>query len=1076
MECRVGYTVDLQFTLNQEDYFFDTLEAVSTTDETQSRADYVEITFNEKASDQSKGIYKYTVKLLKYADDILIRPKCVVLPRVISCSPLGTDTQYAGTPIFITFNVPVQDEDAVESILNSDTITIYSPRIEKPIESGSSYKRIFNDAKLNEYFYTPTLNDQKTKLIIIPKFQELMELIQIQSNSYIEIMISFSQNLTVTKDGYELPVQQDLLSDFTVKYGLQLDTIAPEFKDCYITNEEITLETAPFLEDNKKCYSGKYDGFYNKTTCLVSSTFYIYGKCLETGSGVASILVGKSLGYTMSGGIGSGFTDNKTYFLDDSNSFDYEIDEKGNLSFIIKYSLTTGTPGLYQIDVTLTDNAENASVKKSNVINWLENGEFGWGSRYKGYYTMWDKENNKYTEDSWGILPTPFDVCNAPFSKAASDNTCYDFSQYNSDIKTLTIKDEDVPSLFWTESNGAYRIKADEVEYYCEYVDRNGTQRTEPFTPYNPAVMKRTITLDVEKVSGMTVYIIPVYKGIPLGRQPYTFPSAATLSSIDENSINIAPMSGSTDETYLPVGICRYPDNRSKIIILSGNTIQKSNIPDNAQCYFGYVRLTGKNQAFLQSADPGTELDETFNATTYFFDRGLISELIGPYTKTQTAVTQPSAPVTVIEKSKGQENLINITYKWSSDLWQTYDSLKCTLTRKPYSTIEVLSDTILSPLDTFVKDGNVCYTVSVEFDKFFKNKTAWELCNFTYTCTGVKNNIESSKETQTISLSPQERSSLDSVKPSELIRNNIVYTKGTGADKKAQIEFLVSFDDGESGPLSGEITINNYSQKYDMIQNQENNYRFDGYIPFGDLFWGVNVFNYIVKDKKNNVREGNNSHDLKLGFDHKHICIKDISFDSDSHQLKGDISHYKGEIYDNKGKLVIYGYKVSDSTCAIIKTYTQQDMQDESFYANPKITLDVSGYDFVEAFCAINNGVFNTDNVLYYTGDNPGSGKNNFIIPNGSSKESVVISSDSNVLVRFCSVKQTLANCAGMSIDDWEMFSRYMDVLDFRTGTPGPQVFDMSDYIENISSGSCYCVIAYFANGNPIMSEVMQKP
>ena len=52
VECKVGYTVDIQFTLNKDDWYFDTLEAVSTADATESRQDYVQFTLNEKKSDK----------------------------------------------------------------------------------------------------------------------------------------------------------------------------------------------------------------------------------------------------------------------------------------------------------------------------------------------------------------------------------------------------------------------------------------------------------------------------------------------------------------------------------------------------------------------------------------------------------------------------------------------------------------------------------------------------------------------------------------------------------------------------------------------------------------------------------------------------------------------------------------------------------------------------------------------------------------------------------------------------------------------------------------------------------------
>ncbi len=105
--CKVGFSTELQFTLKKNDYYFISLKAVSTADEAQSREDYVEFKSNEKKSDLERGIYVFTAKLLKAADDILIQPECLELPYIKQYSPSETRVQYANTPIVITFNIPV---------------------------------------------------------------------------------------------------------------------------------------------------------------------------------------------------------------------------------------------------------------------------------------------------------------------------------------------------------------------------------------------------------------------------------------------------------------------------------------------------------------------------------------------------------------------------------------------------------------------------------------------------------------------------------------------------------------------------------------------------------------------------------------------------------------------------------------------------------------------------------------------------------------------------------------------------------------------------------------------------------
>ena len=74
-KCKVGYTIDLQYTVTTKDYYFSGLEAVSSSDNKISRSDYVEITIQNPEEAKNSGVYKINLKLLKGINDILITPK-----------------------------------------------------------------------------------------------------------------------------------------------------------------------------------------------------------------------------------------------------------------------------------------------------------------------------------------------------------------------------------------------------------------------------------------------------------------------------------------------------------------------------------------------------------------------------------------------------------------------------------------------------------------------------------------------------------------------------------------------------------------------------------------------------------------------------------------------------------------------------------------------------------------------------------------------------------------------------------------------------------------------------------------
>ena len=151
-QCTVGYSIDLQFTLNSNNYVYCGLEAVSSQDQNQSRADYVKFTDISTEAEKTSGIHKTQVLVLKKAEDILIRPKCLLIPRIKEITPAAIATNPGGfdqdTIIKIIFNKPVKPE----SFGDFSCLSIYS-----------------NEGDLKNYFNAPQFAEENTQLIISPK-------------------------------------------------------------------------------------------------------------------------------------------------------------------------------------------------------------------------------------------------------------------------------------------------------------------------------------------------------------------------------------------------------------------------------------------------------------------------------------------------------------------------------------------------------------------------------------------------------------------------------------------------------------------------------------------------------------------------------------------------------------------------------------------------------------------------------------------------------------------------------------------------------------------------------------------
>ena len=106
---KVGYDTEVQFTVNQESYVFEKLEAVVRNSPETSRNESVQ--FTEVESDAKKGIYKINVKVLEQVSDIMIRPVCTLLPKISSISPaLDVTGCLQDSEITISFNKKMDTE------------------------------------------------------------------------------------------------------------------------------------------------------------------------------------------------------------------------------------------------------------------------------------------------------------------------------------------------------------------------------------------------------------------------------------------------------------------------------------------------------------------------------------------------------------------------------------------------------------------------------------------------------------------------------------------------------------------------------------------------------------------------------------------------------------------------------------------------------------------------------------------------------------------------------------------------------------------------------------------------------
>ena len=174
--------------------------------------------------------------------------------------------------------------------------------------------------------------------------------------------------------------------------------------------------------------------------------------------------------------------------------------------------------------------------------------------------------------------------------------------------------------------------------------------------------------------------------------------------------------------------------------------------------------------------------------------------------------------------------------------------------------------------------------------------------------------------------------------------------------------------------------------------------------------------------------------------------------------------------YSNKKGTVVTSNESTTANDVPEKTYTigiDQLNKGESTYV--KIAPYAGGWNgnwFTPFYC--------------YNGA-PGTGENDFLIPNGTSTESVVVCSDKPVFVHTVVTKVPYEVCKDWAYDEWEYYKLSLneEILEFGTPTNSdpnanlPKRYKIP--VGQMDTGDCYVVIAHFSDNHVEMSQVMQK-
>lgn len=1022
-ECTVGYTLDIQFNLNKADYKFIGFEAVSNTNNSESRNSSISFVEEYKDFDDENGIYKARVKILEEKNDILIRPVCLELPCITSHTPDSKDPQFANTPIVIKFNMPMEAQSVLpaDSIFNYKNISlVYTDAVK-------------NNKDMSQYFEAPYFNAAKDTLTFVPKAMALKNYIDSLADVYIDVKITFNDKIAVEKDGYSLLLKQNAESNFSVSYNSSVETVKPVKSDFLATKNEISLTNLECQKLNRIAVgdmTAEQVLQYRIKDCV-----YLYGKYYDKDSGVAKVIV------TVEG-------EEPVEFTADSESADFVTDENGYTQFCIKCNLNLAN-GVYLVKVAVADACANVSSEEeftvvsrktyaANEMNFTVTNkvpmlkefveEFGNGTginEYKNY------AKEKIESDGWDAF----------------------VNEINSITRNLRVYPTNLKVLNDANITGDLVLLSD-LTLYCEYKDKTGATCKQKFTPDDDFEQTGCLStnLNVDSLCGMTVKILVEDNYGAKGELLVNMPEKAYLSQRYKDDPDVALVPGVT-----------YTDMVSPGILVGINKDDEIYTNHLIMGYdFGNVPLDSKKVGFFFFTPSIDGLYSDF----------IIAEI--PDQKVQFA----KEPVVTMDDN----NCVNVTFELASDTWDKFEKVEF-CSRYPHywdsgygsneethlaETLILTKENTPDNIFTYKHDGNYFY------HKYYKEERFWYDDQSEFWFTGISKTFKTVHGGDLTLIYPlhldeavyDDKPPVLSMEPRSYNYITFVlkdYRNGSGIDFDKR-PYLKLYEDGNKYYFSANPYTDDAGEERTEYSTQVNALQvYKSMIQDDDGKLKFRVFYTASDNAGNSVTDCSYKEELDSElFDGS----PRVEVDSTNIELQNSNNPDTADVYYSK--IDKWGYVEWES--AEIDTYENKYSYD---YITPKEAATVLANGNFIKICPISKEKKTWQPALYgYIG--PGGSGNttyNFMIPGAGDSGTMIISSDAPVLVVTYITDQSYEVCKTWHKEEWRLF-----------GEEGfPRVFDFStdktprSYRYYNSFGTNAVVIAYFANGDmTIMSDVIR--
>lgn len=554
------------------------------------------------------------------------------------------------------------------------------------------------------------------------------------------------------------------------------------------------------------------------------------------------------------------------------------------------------------------------------------------------------------------------------------------------------------------------------ITAYCQYRNRNGVIVAPPMTKGNGSI-NYSHTLDVANLNGLECNIILVDEELD---------NSTTISVKFPNAPDYAYKEG----TQLKL----ISSNNYSYQLIKNISATETTISSSCTMEAGYdYRIlpdnwTDQNDAYLRLlGDIGTQI---YRST----DFGTLS----------TMVNLASTNGIVTEKSSQKEKT-DITINLASDTWTTYDSVFINHYREggvQYRKEFKRGENSL----TFTEDTLMMYQYNYHIDIY-----------------GIKNN-KVTQNARAITIDRFTDSSHDNIPP-----------KATISRPLGNYYYLSVTDTGSSPESAYLITKNN--EKIPVIEEGDT------------VFTNVQILaKTIEKQGKNEVADSHLYYYFELEDTAGNTSIYKV--DAGSNSVNKGVSSissassgtWKLDFYENVKYIRIDKYYEDDGVYWYLNTSPIQETLNSAVYNK---TYNIDNNIFIKVITAAADIVSRYSAPQYFYTGTKNTGNFDYMLP--YSEKEKLIASDAPVLVETIATKRSFDECKNWSESDWvpdndcKTVGRPV-VFSLSSTVVGPAKYKIPFYFMDedeiqafYNDYYCYVVIARFADGTNVMSEVMKR-